>query len=293
MVREVLEVLGPRDGGLYLDATVGTAGHAAALLDSSGPSGRLVGVDRDEDALDVAAEHLTRFPRARWSLHHGSFSRLVDVLGEAGEESFDGVLADLGLSTLQLEDAGRGFSFRLGGPLDMRMDRSEPGTALDVLRGSSVNGLERILRQYGEERRAARVARRIHRAVREGRVGDTRDLAREIREAVGSSRSGAVDSATRTFQAVRMAVNREVDELEALLCDVMGLLRPGGVFVCLTYHSIEDRMVKRALRDGAAGGRGEVMTPRPITAGRVEVRQNRRSRSAKLRAFRRSAGEGS
>lgn len=292
MVGEVLEVMGPAKGGIYCDATVGTAGHAAAILDASGRGGRLVGVDRDEQALELAAERLSSFDSSLWTLHHAPFSRLHDALDEAGVEACDGILADLGLSSLQIEDATRGFSFQKSGPLDMRMDRSQPGTVLDVLRGSSTVALEDILRSYGEERYAARVARRIRSASRAGRITDTLDLAREIREAVGRQRSGGVDAATRSFQALRIAVNHELDELSALLEDVVRLLRPGGVFVCLSYHSVEDRLVKRSFRECAARNEGEVLTRKPLTPERAEIHENRRARSAKLRAIRRTVAAG-
>ena len=292
MVREVLEAMGPREGGIYCDATVGLAGHARAILEASGPDGRLLGVDRDGDALALAAGTLSGFDASRWSLHHAPFSSLRETLTAQGIESCDGVLADLGVSSMQIDEADRGFSFRERGPLDMRMDRSMPGTVLDVLRGSSVRDLERILRTYGEERLAARVARQLRRAAREGRIGDTLDLAREVRSAVGRDRSGGIDAATRSFQALRIAVNHEVDELEALLEQVVDLLSPGGVFVCLSYHSIEDRPVKRALRASAARGEGEVLTRKPIVPGRDEVRVNRRALIAKLRAFRKAPGRG-
>jgi len=290
MVREVLKVMGPREGGVYCDATVGLAGHALAILESCGPDGRLLGVDRDEDALALASERLARIDVDRWSLHHAPFSSLRETLAGAGVHACDGVLADLGVSSMQIDEAERGFSFRERGPLDMRMDRSEPGTVLDVLRGWSTRDIERILRDYGEERLAAKVARRLRRSAREGKVRDTLDLAREIRGALGRDRSGGIDAATRSFQALRIAVNHEVDELETLLDEVVDLLSPGGVFVCLSYHSIEDRMVKRALRASAARGEGEVLTRKPITPGHEEVRGNRRSRSAKLRAFRKRVG---
>jgi len=290
MVGEILEVLGPGPGGVYCDATVGTAGHARALLDASGPDGRLVGVDRDADALAVAERRLSEFPADRWVLRHGTFSGLGEALRSCGVETCDGILADLGVSSLQLDDPDRGFSFMRDGPLDMRMDRSVPGTALDVLRGSGRNTLERILLEWGDERLAARVASRVHEAARLGRVRSTTDLAREVREAVGRPRSGGVDSATRSFQAIRMAVNREVEELEALLGAVMSLLRPAGVFACLTYHSIEDRLVKRAIRALVRSGEGDLLTRRPIVPSAGEVHANRRARSAKLRAIRRRAG---
>jgi 16S rRNA (cytosine1402-N4)-methyltransferase len=293
MVAEVLEAMGPRGGGVYCDATVGLAGHALAILDACAPDGRILGMDRDEDALALAGERLAHVDRDRWSLHHAPFSSLREVLERAGVDACDGVLADLGVSSMQIDEPERGFSFRERGPLDMRMDRSEPGTVLDVLRGRSARDIEHILRTYGEERLAARVARRIRGAAREGRVQDTLDLAREIRTAVGRSRSGGIDAATRTFQALRIAVNHEMDELEDLLGQVVDVLAPGGVFVCLSYHSVEDRMVKRALRESAGRGLGTVLTRKPLTPGRDEVRHNRRARSAKMRAFRRSTGEGS
>jgi 16S rRNA (cytosine1402-N4)-methyltransferase len=289
MVSEVLEAMQPRASGIYCDATVGTAGHAMAILEASAPSGRVVGVDRDQDALEVARQRLGDVDPDRWMLLHLSFSELGRALDESGQEGFDGILADLGLSSLQIDEPARGFSFRARGPLDMRMDRTRPGTVLDLLRSTSARELQRILSDLGEERMASRVARRLHRSAREGRIRDTLDLAGEVRAAMGRSRAGRVDAATRTFQALRMAVNREQDELDALLRGVERFLRPGGTFVCLSYHSLEDRKVKHAFRDARKAGQGEVLTPKPLVPGSREIRSNRRARSAKLRAFRRRA----
>ncbi len=288
MVQEVLELLCPHADGTYCDCTVGLAGHACALLDACGPTGMLIGVDRDEEALAFAASRLVRFDPARWSLHHASFADLDEVVHHQRPGGVDGLLADLGVSSMQLDDPSRGFSFTNAGPVDMRMDRTSPGTALDVIRGSSPMTLERILCDYGEERHARRIARHLHEEVRRGRILDTRDLAQAVREASGRVRSGGVDAATRTFMAIRLAVNRELDQLQALLARLAAILAPGGVFVCLAYHSLEDRLVKRGLRALAAAGVGEILTARPLTPSMTEVRRNRRARSAKLRAFRKT-----
>lgn len=289
MVDEVRDIVGPRSGGRYCDCTVGTAGHGAVILSASSPRGLLLGLDRDPEALDVAARRLARFDEDRWTLRHAPFSQLGDVLAEEGFGPCDGVLADLGLSTMQLDDPERGFGFRTAGPLDMRMDTTAPRTVVDVIRGSSTTELARVLRDYGEERHAPRIARRLREEARRGRIEDTVELARIVRDTIGRTRSGGVDSATRTFQALRIAVNHELEELESLLSALTDVLAPGGVFACLSYHSLEDRRVKNALRKLARQGEGEVLTTKPLTPSREEVRRNRRARSAKLRGFRRAA----
>lgn len=287
MVKEVLQIMDPRSPGVYCDCTTGTGGHTLAMLQACAPRGRVVGLDRDEEALEQASERLSRCDDPRWTLLQGSFDQLRQRLTEAGVQDCDGVLADLGLSTLQLDDPHRGFSFRFQGPLDMRMDRRSPGTALDVIRGSSTRELARILREYGEERHAERIARVVREGVRKGSIRDTHELARAVREASRQKRAGGVDGATRTFMALRIAVNQELAQLSGLLDSIMDVLAPGGVFVCLSYHSLEDRIVKHALRKLAREGAGRVLTTKPLTASGDEVRQNRRARSAKLRAFRR------
>jgi 16S rRNA (cytosine1402-N4)-methyltransferase len=258
------------------------------LLSGSAPDGKVIGIDRDPDAIAVARERLGAEDPARWTLLHGSFAGLGDLLREAGVDRCDGILADLGLSSLQLDDPLRGFSFRFDGPLDMRMDRTAPTTAVDVIRSSTRPELEHILREYGEERRAAKIAREVHEGVRARRIRDTADLARAIRWAAGSKRSGGVDAATRTFQALRIAVNTELDQLSSLLERFIDNLAPCGVFVCISYHSLEDRLVKRSFKALEAQGRGVVLTRKPLSATRDEIRQNRRARSAKLRAFRKN-----
>ncbi len=286
MVREVLGALSPRDGGVYCDVTIGAGGHAASILEACAGC-RVVGIDRDGHALDLAEQRLAAADRRRWSLHRMDFSSIDAALADAGVTACDGILADLGVSSMQLGEADRGFSFQLGGPLDMRMDDRAGWTALDVVRRSSQGELERMLRDNAGERFAGRVARSIHEAARAGGIRDTLDLARVIREALRRTRSGSVDSATRTFLALRMAVNREREELGALLDAVPRLLSPGGVFVCLSYHSVEDGLVKRALRDWAARELGEVLTRKPVPPSGEEVEKNPRSRSARMRAFRR------
>ena len=286
MVREVLRALSPRAGGVYCDVTVGAGGHSAAIMEAC-PGCRIVGLDRDGLALALAGDRLAASSAGGWSLHHVPSSSVGIAMEEAGLTSFDGVLADLGVSSMQLGDAGRGFSFQLSGPLDMRMDGGDGETALEVIRRSTPGDLERILRDDAGERFAGRVARAVHRAVRGGDIRDTIDLARVVRGAIGRARSGSVDSATRTFLALRMAVNRERDELESLLAAVPGILAPDGVFACLSYNSVEDGMVKRALRDWASRGLGEILTRKPMVPTEEEVATNPRARSARMRAFRR------
>lgn len=307
LLAETLELLAPERGGLFVDATVGLGGHAAALLEHSGDV-RLVGVDRDPQALLRAADRLEEFaPRAR--LVEGNFHQLETLLGglELGPGSLSGVLADLGVSSLQLDVAERGFSFRRDGPLDMRMG---PGgrTAADVVNGSSEGELEQIFRDYGEEWQARRIARAIGRArseepiVTTGRLKDVIARAKAGGRGARSDRDreGRVDPATRVFQALRIEVNEELSGLEGFIEQTVRLLDQGGRLVIISYHSLEDRIVKNSLRDLARGqvdlvtGRPrsesqliEVLTKKPVRPSEEEVRYNPRSRSARLRAARR------
>jgi 16S rRNA (cytosine1402-N4)-methyltransferase len=307
LVAETLELLAPERGGLFVDATVGLGGHAAALLER-GPAAQLVGIDRDPQALDRAARRLEHFgPRVR--LLEGNFHDLLALLKAAGSGpgSVAGVLADLGVSSLQLDTAGRGFSFRREGPLDMRMG---PGgrTAADVVNGSSEEELARIFREYGEEWQARRIARAIAVARRAAPIATTSHLQEIIRQAKGPphpggherEREGRVDPATRVFQALRIEVNEELSGLESAVDQAVRLLEHSGRLVIISYHSLEDRIVKNTLRDLARGqvdpvtGRPrsesqliEVLTKKPIRPSDAEVEWNPRSRSARLRAARR------
>ena len=291
LLQEVLACLQVRAGGIYVDGTVGGGGHAEAILAASAPDGRLLGLDRDPAALDVAERRLLPFG-ARIVLRHGSFARLA-----AWAEGFapvDGVLLDLGLSSLQLADPARGFAFSLEGPLDMRMDPTGSGpTAADLVNTLSVKELADLLYRYGEERQARRIAAAI---VDARPLFTTTELAQVVERTVG--RRGRIHPATRTFQALRITVNGEMEALEDALPQAVDLLRPGGRLAVISFHSLEDRIVKRFLRQEARDcicppdvpvcvcehrARLEVLTKKPVRPGPAEVEANPRARSARMR----------
>lgn len=282
---EVLDLLRPGPGQLFIDSTVGLGGHAVALLPRILPDGRLLGIDRDASALDLAAERLAPFG-SHVELVAGDFRRIGDIAPQAGFGQVHGVLFDLGVSSVQLDTPSRGFSFAHDGPLDMRMDTSQRPTAATLLRRSSARELERVFRDYGEERFARRIARAVveHR----GRLRTTRDLA-ELVERVVPRRERRIHPATRVFQALRIAVNDEIGALEAALAAVPALLVPGGRVAAISFQSLEDRVVKRAFRELAAAGEVEVVTRKPVRPSEPEVAANRRARSARLRVAERVA----
>lgn len=279
MAREVVELLRPA-GGTFVDVTVGAGGHSAALLEAG--AANLIGLDRDPRALELARARLERFGE-RAIVRHASFATFPEVLDLLGIEQVDGVLADLGVSSMQLDEAHRGMSFRAEGPLDMRMDTTRGETALELLERIDDDELTEILAKLGEERRARRVARCIKQDLEAGRLATTLDLRRAVVRAVGPARVGGVDPATKTFQAIRMAVNRELFELESLLAEIARRVRPGGRVAILTFHSLEDRMVKRALQTSDWAS----LTSKPLVATDEELARNPRARSAKLRTARR------
>jgi 16S rRNA (cytosine1402-N4)-methyltransferase len=297
LLQEAVDALAPRPGGLYCDATLGGAGHAERILDRSDPDGRLLGVDRDPSTLAVAEKRLQRFGD-RVTLVHGVFGELPALLRHLGVELLDGVLVDLGVSSPQLDRPERGFSFRSEGPLDMRMDPTQGETARELCARISVDELADLIRKYGEERYAGRIARSIKEAVAEGGLNTTTELATLIARVV-PTREQSKDPATRTFQALRIAVNDELGQLERLLDAAPSLLRPGGRLAVIAFHSLEDGLVKHRLRalSQAPGVPDElvesmgltrptmrILTRKPIEASAVEVARNPRARSAKLRA---------
>lgn len=288
LLTQVLAFLRPIPDGLYLDCTVGTGGHAEAILEASGPTGRLVGLDRDPEVLPLARERLARFgPRVR--LLHADYRALGAVAAAERLEAWDGLLFDLGLSSVQLDDPARGFAFSRPGPLDMRMDRAGGGvTAADLLRDLPGEELTRILREYGEERWARRIARRIVAVRAAAQLTQTDQLAELVAGAIPRRAwPRRIHPATRTFQALRIAVNRELEGLaEALGAGVRGL-RPGGRIVVIAFQSLEDRIVKQVLRGDPEV---TVLTKKPVTPGPEEVAANPRARSAKLRAAGRAGG---
>jgi len=267
-----------------LDLTVGAGGHSRALIDVLGPRGFLLGVDRDELALTIAKEVLAG---ESVELVRGSFGDLAGVARLAEASQFDGILADLGVSSMQLDDATRGFSFRQDGPLDMRMDRSQPISARDYLRTVSLEELTRVIAEFGEERFAGRVANAIDRVRRQKDIETTGELAEIVRHAVPKSRGQDKDPATRTFQAIRIAVNRELEALDHLLGRFGTLLAPGGRFAVISFHSLEDRRVKQVFRERAREGDYELLTRDAIRPGEIEIARNPRARSARLRSLRR------
>jgi 16S rRNA (cytosine1402-N4)-methyltransferase len=285
MTAEVVALLKPRPGGIYVDATLGGGGHAEAILEASAPSGRVIGLDRDRLALGEARRRLARFGD-RVRLVQGSFADLSRLLLREGAREVNGILADLGLSSLQLADPTRGFSFRAEGPLDMRFDQDEEETAADLVNRLTERELADLLFAYGGERRSRAIARKV---VARRPLQTTGELRQVIRSVVGPSRQGGIDPATRTFQALRIAVNRELAALDSLLAAGPELLAGDGRLVILSYHSLEDRAVKLAFRQRAASGAFQLLTRKPLRPSPEELRRNRRARSARLRGLARRA----
>lgn len=286
MKAAVTEALAPR-AGLYVDATVGGGGHTEALLEMHAET-QVIALDRDDMALDAARTRLERFG-SRVRFVKTPFGRIAEALASLGVERVNGVCADLGVSSPQLDDASRGMSFRREGPIDMRMDPSEgEETALELIARVDDDELANIIFQYGDERRSRRIARSVKRALSDNQLVTTLDLRRAIVRAVGPVRVGGVDPATRTFQALRIAVNRELEELERLLAALPSILEPGGISAILSFHSLEDRLVKRAFQ---AKDTWRPLTKKPVVASDEESATNPRSRSAKLRAASRLSAE--
>lgn len=304
LIREVLEHLAIQPGGTYIDGTVGGGGHARGIRERAGEGGRLLGLDRDLQALDLAARNLRDVPGVR--LIHANFSDLAMKARETGYVPADGVLLDLGVSSMQLDTAERGFSFQHDAPLDMRMDRSGGRTAADLVNGLSEEELADVLWKLGEERAARRVARFLVEARTRSPLRTTGELAAVVARAKGG-RQGRLHPATQAFQALRMAVNDELGALAAGLRGALDVLRPGGRLAVIAFHSLEDRMVKQAFTDHvgrreslpAGGERVERADPpvrwvvkTPLMATDQEVAGNPRARSAKLRVVERLGEHG-
>jgi len=306
LLKEAIDFLSVRRGGTYIDATVGLGGHSYGIAKRLGAPGHLIGLDKDPAALERAGVRLkagvgpqtpdlsesgrgltseVRGPNLDWpliELRQGSFASLAEVRGLRA----DGLLADLGVSSLQLADAARGFSFQAEGPLDMRMDPHSERTAEQVVNHLDERELADVIYEFGEERRSRRIARAI---VRSRPIQTTAQLAEVISAAARSMKLGQygydrIHPATRTFQALRIFVNRELDDLRALLDAAPRILKPGGHVVVISFHSLEDRIVKDAFRDGASQGVYRLLTKKPVTASEEESDRNPRARSAKLRA---------
>ena len=301
MADQVMDLLAVEPGGLYCDGTLGGGGHARRILEASAPGGRLVGIDRDPAALARGREVLSEFGD-RLTLHHGNFAEAAEILRQLDLVPVDGVLVDLGTSSHQLDTASRGFSFNADGPLDMRMDPSSGASAAEYLALVSEAELSTVIHSYGEERHSRRIARAIKAALGRGELNGTGALARVVTGVVGRPKRGRIHPATRTFQALRMAVNDELGSLERLLEDVDELVRPGGRVAVIAFHSLEDRAVKRRFRAMAnpctcppglplcvcqLQPRVKVLTRKPVRPGEAEVARNPRARSARLRVAQR------
>jgi len=287
MVAEVLEHLAPERGGVFIDCTVGLGGHARALLEAG--VSRLIGLDRDPEALSRSRDALAAFG-ARVELVHSDYRDLVGVLAARDVHGVDGVLADLGVSSMQLDAPGRGFSFRRDDALDMRMDTSQGHTAAQMLAATDEQTLADVIYTLGEERHARRVARAILAARSQAPLTTTAQLADVVRRAIPRKGYSRIDPATRTFQAIRIWVNRELEGLDGFLAEAAAQLNPGGRMAVITFHSLEDRIVKHTFRALAADGRVVIRTKRPVTPTTAEVERNARARSAKLRAVERAGG---
>ena len=287
MVAEVLEQLEPSRGGVFVDCTLGLGGHARALIE--GGASRLIGVDRDPAALELARTALSEFGD-RVELVHSDYRRIDELLDARGIAQVDGVLADLGVSSMQLDAPGRGFSFRRDEPLDMRMDTSAGPTAAEAIRDADERTLADMIYEFGEERHARRIARSVMEHKKRAPIETTGQFADIVRRAIPRKGYMRIDPATRTFQAIRIWVNRELEGLDAFLLHAARRLSPGGRLAVITFHSLEDRIVKHTLRSlQAAGEVGlTVRTKRPLVPTEVEVERNPRARSAKLRAAERN-----
>jgi 16S rRNA (cytosine1402-N4)-methyltransferase len=287
MVAETVTLLAPSRGGLFVDCTVGLGGHTRALLESG--ASRILGLDRDPDALQRAADALAGFGD-RVELVHADFRELTRVLDERGLAGIDGALADLGVSSMQLEAEGRGFSFRRDDPLDMRMDRSQGPTVADLIATVDEESLANVIFQYGEERYSRRIARAIVAVRQSDPIRTTARLAQIVRRAIPRRGYQRIDPATRTFQALRIWVNRELEGLERFLQEAAQRLLSGARLAVITFHSLEERIVKHAFRALERGGAPlRVVTKRPTDPSDDEVTRNPRARSAKLRAIERLA----
>jgi 16S rRNA (cytosine1402-N4)-methyltransferase len=284
LLEEVLEYLNVRPGGVICDATLGLAGHSSEIAKRLGGKGKLIGFDRDPEAMELAKARLGDVT-AEFGAEMPEIVYIAKAFSEAANEiepgSLDGLLADFGVSSLQLDEAHRGFSFRSDGPLDMRQDTRTGETAEQVVNQEDENELADLIYEFGEERRSRRIARAI---VRARPIRSTAELAQIISAAAPSMKGDKIHPATRTFQALRIRVNNELGEIQSLLKSAGSLLKPGGRLVLISFHSLEDRLVKDAFREAARTKEFEVLTKKPVVAGEQEEMRNPRSRSAKLRA---------
>ena len=286
LLNEALGYLDPRPGSMFIDATFGAGGHTRALLDGTAADGRVLALDMDEEALDAGREELGQTYGSRIILVHANFKDIHQVAQNQDFMGVDGILADIGVSSMMFDDPGRGFSFMREGELDMRMDRSQGLTAAVIVNTYAEKEIADILYTFGEERRSRPIA---HSIVRSRPLRTTLDLSRAVERVLGAPRYGRIHPSTRTFQALRIAVNGELENLQLFLSSAPACLRPGGRLAVITFHSLEDRIVKNSFRSSAVAGR--VITKKVITATPEEMDSNPRSRSAKLRVWEKSHGD--
>lgn len=306
LLKQTLDSLKLRPGGLYLDGTLGGGGHTEAILQATGPDGRVIGLDQDDEALEAASQRLRPFGE-RFRPIRANFAEMEQVLAAEGFAGLDGVLLDIGVSSHQLDEPGRGFSYMQDGPLDMRMDRRKGRTAADLLAELSEVELADLIYRYGEEKFSRRIARRIAEQREQAPLVSTKQLAELISAAIPAAqrRKEKQHPAKRTFQALRIAVNDELGVLERGLAAAFASLKPGGRLSVITFHSLEDRIVKSAFRENenpcicppefpvctcGRVSKGKVITRKPILPSEEEVEKNRRAKSAKLRVFERNDG---
>lgn len=286
MRQEVLKFLDPKPGKIIIDCTVGCGGHAQALLESLLPDGRLIGIDQDEESLSIAKERLKNFNGA-CTLIYGNFKNLVQILNDLRVAKVDGLLFDLGLSSFQLERSERGFSFKQDGPLDMRMDKRNKISAYDLVNNLHQEEIDQILRDYGQESWHSRIACAIVNERKKAPISTTTQLANIVTRAIPRkflARFRKIHPATRTFQALRIAVNRELEVLEEALEEIIPYVAQSGRICIISFHSLEDRIVKNKFRKFSKAGMLKIITKKPLIPSEEEVSINPRSRSAKLRA---------
>lgn len=300
LLHETIDSLQVKPDGIYVDGTLGGGGHAYELCGRLGPEGRLVGIDQDEDAIAAAAKRLAPF-QDQVTIVRSNYEQMDEVLDQLGIGKVDGIYLDLGVSSFQFDTAERGFSYREDAPLDMRMDRRQELTAADVVESYEEEELVRIIRDYGEEKFARQIARRIVKRRQEAPIATTGELAEIIKEAIPlKMRAVGGHPARRTFQALRIEVNRELEVLEKSVDRMIGRLKPGGRISIITFHSLEDRIVKNRFRENenpcicppdfpvcmcGRKSKGKIVTRRPVVPTAEEIEENKRCRSAKLRTF--------
>ncbi len=280
LLKETIFVINPHSGGVYVDMTLGAGGHTRKLLEQSSPNGVVIAFDKDENAIRYASETIKREFGDRLILMHDNYSNCVKCIKEVGFDKVDGIVMDLGLSSDQIQSRDRGFSFLSDGPLDMRMDKRKSLTAEEILNGWKEEDIVNILRIYGQERFAGRIARNI---VKKRPIYSTKKLADIVESSVPKSLYKRIHPATRVFQALRIVVNDELENLQKGLMDGIGLLKPSGTVCVISFHSLEDRIVKNIFRDFKHKGELRLINKKPIIPTKREVHENRKARSAKLR----------